>query len=309
MVIIDASVAVKWVVTSRTASSAERLLGERAGRAGAMAGRSRERALEQVPRHDLSEERGSPCLRDAAAGSGAQITARRGWLAGRDRLRAALRHPVYDCFYLAAAQVYDTHLVTADRASPGGWRAHPEHCAPGAVPSALTVGPAAAQAATWATRSWRQPIGASSRRPSSPVRTPGATSSSAAAPASRRSHEPEAAREEAGQRDAEAGDAERAAERGGDERPPGEAVGHDQHHRRIGEHERHQRLGRGESEGGVAGAHRVGAGDAGGGVGGERHRRRDVGEHAEIEHEEMRDQGLPGRAAPSAGAATVTRMM
>ena len=75
------------------------------------------------------------------------------------------------------------------------------------------------------------------------------------------------------------------------------------------EHERHQHLAEAQPEGGVAGLERIGAGHAGGGVGGERHGRRDVGQHAVIEDEEVRDDRLRRRAAPSVGAATVTMMM
>lgn len=37
-------------------------------------------------------------------------------LVRRLKLRALpLRHPVYDCFYLLAAHIHDTHLVAADQ--------------------------------------------------------------------------------------------------------------------------------------------------------------------------------------------------
>ncbi|MGH6913872.1 MAG: type II toxin-antitoxin system VapC family toxin, partial [Geminicoccales bacterium] len=38
------------------------------------------------------------------------------WLAGRAfEIAAELRHPVYDCFYLALAESQDAPLITADR--------------------------------------------------------------------------------------------------------------------------------------------------------------------------------------------------
>ena len=94
----------------------------------------------------------------------------------------------------------------------------------------------------------------------------------------------------AGQRDRQHDDADGAADRRLEELGPGESLGHEQHRGRIDEHERHQRLGEPEPERGVAGLERIGAGHAGAGVGGERDRRRDVGEHAVIEDEEVRDE-------------------
>ena len=64
-----------------------------------------------------------------------------------------------------------------------------------------------------------------------------------------------------------------------------------------------------QPEGGVAGPERVGAGHAGGRIGRERHRRRDVGQHAVIEDEEVRDDRLHAQKRRASGAAIVTMMM
>eukprot|EP01035_Chromulina_nebulosa_P057318 gene57318-78535_t len=63
-----------------------------------------------------------------------------------------------------------------------------------------------------------------------------------------------------------------------------------QHRGREHEDEGHQHLAEREPEGGVAGLEGVGPGHARPGIGGDRHRRRDVGQHAVVEHEEMRHE-------------------
>ena len=89
---------------------------------------------------------------------------------------------------------------------------------------------------------------------------------------------------------------ERDAEHAADERErellPREAGGHEQHRRGEHEDERHQRLAEPQAKGGVARLERIGARHARRRIGGERHRRRDVREHAVVEDEEVRDQRL-----------------
>lgn len=40
-------------------------------------------------------------------------------------LAVALRHPIHDCFDVAAAQLHDSRLITADRRLAGKLAAHP----------------------------------------------------------------------------------------------------------------------------------------------------------------------------------------
>ena len=92
-------------------------------------------------------------------------------------------------------------------------------------------------------------------------------------------------------------DADDAAERRGQERAPREVD--EQQRGRVDEHERHQRLAHRQAERGEPGAHRLRAGDARRGIGGQRDRRRHVGEHAVIEDEEVRREQRHAERAPA----------
>lgn len=113
-VVIDASVALKWVLGEADSEKADALLDEaliapniwlaeaanvlrRSVRIGDLAddqARARLRELQNAPVVSMSIE---PDLYHALT------------------LAFELRHPVYDCLYLALALRHDTHVVTADR--------------------------------------------------------------------------------------------------------------------------------------------------------------------------------------------------
>lgn len=115
MLIVDASVAIKWVVTEPGSDAAAALLdrGERmavpefwlAEVANALWGRS---------------ARGLLTVDEAEARLGELLTApvthlpMAGLIPLALRTTSMLHHPVYDCCYLAAAQIHDCSLVTAD---------------------------------------------------------------------------------------------------------------------------------------------------------------------------------------------------
>lgn len=115
MLIVDASVAIKWVVTEPGSDAAAALLGREermavpelwlAEVASALWARSA-RGLLTVAE---AEER----LRELLTAPVTHLPMA-GLIPLALRTASTLHHPVYDCCYLAAAQVHDCSLVTAD---------------------------------------------------------------------------------------------------------------------------------------------------------------------------------------------------
>ena len=125
MLIVDASVAVKWVVTEPTARSQRVARGDLA---------APELWLIEVANALWARQaRGLMTMDEAGAGLRELLVApvRSLPLVGlvplAFDLAAALRHPAYDCCYLAAAQVYDCHLVTADARLARRAARHPDY--------------------------------------------------------------------------------------------------------------------------------------------------------------------------------------
>jgi predicted nucleic acid-binding protein len=126
MVIIDASVAVKWVVDEPDGDKAEKLLSQRLAAPALWLAEAASALWSKHRRQDISEDE----VR------GACVTLRQApvlQLSLDPLLPAAidyaltLQHPVYDCFYLAAAHLHDTHLVTADLRFARRMASHPDH--------------------------------------------------------------------------------------------------------------------------------------------------------------------------------------
>ncbi len=114
-IVIDASVAVKWVLRENDSDAADALLDHDdlmapvlwlAEAANALWRRAR---IGEITA-DEADERMSE-LRKAPVAS----LAMEAHLGPALRLATALGHPVYDCVYLALALHHGTHVVTADR--------------------------------------------------------------------------------------------------------------------------------------------------------------------------------------------------
>jgi predicted nucleic acid-binding protein len=114
VIVIDASVAVKWVLQeegweaafalrSQPLTAPELWLIEAASALWATAARRQISAAETEERLTLLRQ------------SPVQTTSIGEDLAAALRLANELRHPIYDCLYLAAALRLDTHVITADR--------------------------------------------------------------------------------------------------------------------------------------------------------------------------------------------------
>jgi predicted nucleic acid-binding protein len=114
MIIVDASVAVKWVVSEPGSAAAVALLKQPLGAPALWLSEASNALWAKVMRRQLTpaEVRGQ-----AADLADAPVTALAlpGLLSTAMSLALELEHPIYDCFYLAAAIQKDTYVVTADR--------------------------------------------------------------------------------------------------------------------------------------------------------------------------------------------------
>ena len=113
MLIVDASVAIKWVVTEPHSESAAALIDEELAAPELWLPEVANALWARHARGLLSGEEARFCLRELLA---APVEA----LPMVDLVplaldaAIALKHPAYDCCYLAAAKVRDCALVTAD---------------------------------------------------------------------------------------------------------------------------------------------------------------------------------------------------
>jgi predicted nucleic acid-binding protein len=115
MIIIDASVAVKWVVSESGSTEAAALLDQ--GRLGAPTlwlSEASNALWAKVMRQQLTPEEARGQAAELADAPLVPI-ALPGLLPVAMRLALELEHPIYDCFYLSAAIQKDTYVVTADR--------------------------------------------------------------------------------------------------------------------------------------------------------------------------------------------------
>jgi predicted nucleic acid-binding protein len=114
MVIVDASVAVKWVVDEPDAQAADALLEERMAAPSLWLAEATNALWSKCRRKDLTEQDVLDGCETLARAPVTKIELEL-LLPSAAQLALALGHPVYDCFYLAAAQLHDTQLITADR--------------------------------------------------------------------------------------------------------------------------------------------------------------------------------------------------
>jgi predicted nucleic acid-binding protein len=115
MIIVDASVAVKWVVSEAGSVEAAALLGR--GRLGAPTlwlSEASNALWAKVMRRQLTPDEARGQAADLAEAPVAPI-ALPGLLPAAMAMALELEHPIYDCFYLSAAVQKDTHVITADR--------------------------------------------------------------------------------------------------------------------------------------------------------------------------------------------------
>jgi predicted nucleic acid-binding protein len=115
MIIVDASVAVKWVVSESGSDQAAALLNQdRLGAPTLWLSEASNALWAKVMRQQLTAEEARGQAAELADAPVVPIGLP-GLLPVAMRLALELQHPIYDCFYLSAAMQRDTHVVTADR--------------------------------------------------------------------------------------------------------------------------------------------------------------------------------------------------
>lgn len=115
MITVDASVAVKWVVSETGSVGAAALLDQ--GRLGAPAlwlSEASNALWAKVMRCQLTPDEARRQAADLAEAPVVTIGLP-GLLPIAMKLALELEYPIYDCFYLSAAIQRDTHVVTLDR--------------------------------------------------------------------------------------------------------------------------------------------------------------------------------------------------
>jgi predicted nucleic acid-binding protein len=113
--VVDASVAIKWVVAEMGSERSLALAGSRLVAPDLLLVECANVLWKKVRRHELS---------DAEAGAAAalleaadiELVPARGLMERTVALACALDHPAYDCCYLAVAEARSLPLVTADEA-------------------------------------------------------------------------------------------------------------------------------------------------------------------------------------------------
>lgn len=114
MIIIDASVAVKWVVSEVGSAAAVALLKQRLGAPALWLSEASNALWAKVMRRQLTSDEARGQAADLADAPVTPIALPL-LLPTAMSMALELEHPIYDCFYLSAALQKDTHVVTADR--------------------------------------------------------------------------------------------------------------------------------------------------------------------------------------------------
>jgi len=111
--IVDASVAVKWVVSEDGSDAALDLLGSELAAPAIWLAEAANALRTKCARGELSDAEAAEFAIDLADAPVVSLELKE-LLPMAMRIALDLGHPVYDCFYLAAALRDDTRLVTAD---------------------------------------------------------------------------------------------------------------------------------------------------------------------------------------------------
>jgi predicted nucleic acid-binding protein len=113
--VIDASVAIKWVIDEPGTAHALALRQHRLGAPDLLVAECANILWKKVRRGELSDQEATTA---AALLCGADILLEPMSALMEQAVQLALRlgHPAYDCFYLALAEMTDAPLVTADEA-------------------------------------------------------------------------------------------------------------------------------------------------------------------------------------------------
>jgi predicted nucleic acid-binding protein len=122
--VIDASVAIKWVVPEVGSEAASDLLGRELWAPSFWLAEAASALFKKMRRGEITEEEARLRAQDLADAPIEPI-ALPILLPSAMRIATELGHSVYDCFYLAAALLRDTTLVTADHRFAAKVALHP----------------------------------------------------------------------------------------------------------------------------------------------------------------------------------------
>jgi predicted nucleic acid-binding protein len=114
-VVIDASVAIKWVVDEAGTAEALRLRQERLFAPDLLIPECANILWKKVRRNEMNEQEAILASR-LLGRADIQLEPMRSLLEPATRLAIKLDHPAYDCIYLALADALGCELVTADNA-------------------------------------------------------------------------------------------------------------------------------------------------------------------------------------------------
>lgn len=123
-IVIDASVAVKWLVAEELSEFATRLLGQELAAPALIEAEVTNVLWSKVRRGELSDSEAEACVATFQRAP-VRILQMQQLLVPAFRLAVTLAHPVYDCLYLALAWQLNAVLVTADRRFAMAARNHP----------------------------------------------------------------------------------------------------------------------------------------------------------------------------------------
>ena len=126
MIVVDASVALKWVMPEEDSSAARTLQQSELAAPDLWIIEVANALWRRVIQEDLSQKEAARRLVWLRRAPVRQIPAS-DLIEDAFRIATELKHPVYDCIYLAAALREDAKVVTADVRFTNAARAHPRY--------------------------------------------------------------------------------------------------------------------------------------------------------------------------------------
>ena len=113
VLVIDASVAIKWVIEEDGTKEALALRRQALAAPDLLVAECAKILRKKVRRKELSEPEAAFAA-GLLARADIELVAMRPYLEAATRIAAGLDHPAYDCFYIALAEAEGLSLVTAD---------------------------------------------------------------------------------------------------------------------------------------------------------------------------------------------------
>jgi predicted nucleic acid-binding protein len=111
--IVDASVAIKWVVGEAGSERAELLLDRRLVAPDLLCVECANVLWKKVRRRELTEDEAAAAI-ELLENAEIELVSMRSYMTAATVLAVEFDHPAYDCIYLALAEALDLPLVTAD---------------------------------------------------------------------------------------------------------------------------------------------------------------------------------------------------